>query len=90
MVWGVELSDQAQKGLRQIDPSQAQRILNFLYERVRVIEDPRAIGEALKGPKLGEFWRYRVGDFRIICAILDEALLVLVVRIGNRRDIYRR
>ncbi len=90
MVWRVELSDQAQKGLRQIDPSQAQRILNFLYERVRVNEDPRAMGEALKGPRLGEFWRYRVGDFRIICAILDEALLVLVVRIGNRRDIYRR
>jgi mRNA interferase RelE/StbE len=51
---------------------------------------PRAIGEALKGAKLGELWKYRVGDYRIIADIQDRAVVILVVRIGNRRDVYKR
>ena len=54
------------------------------------MEDPRSIGEALKGSKLGEFWKYRVGDYRIIASIEDRAVRIVVVRIGNRRDVYRR
>ena len=50
---------------------------------------PRSIGEALKGSTLGEFWKYRVGDYRIIASIEDRALCVLVVKIGNRREVYR-
>jgi mRNA interferase RelE/StbE len=54
------------------------------------LDDPRSIGEALKSSKLGAFWKYRVGDFRIIADIQDNRLLILVVRIGNRREVYRR
>ena len=54
------------------------------------LDDPRSIGEALKGSKLGEFWKYRVGDWRIIASIEDDALRILVVRIGNRREVYRQ
>jgi mRNA interferase RelE/StbE len=56
---------------------------------VAPLEDPRSIGEALKGSKLGGFWKYRVGDYRIIASIEDGALRILVVRVGNRRNVYR-
>lgn len=89
MTWKIELSTQAQKNLKQLDPQITRRILAFLHSRVAELEDPRSIGEALKGSKLGEFWKYRVGDYRIISSIEDGALYILVVRIGNRKEIYR-
>lgn len=89
MAWTIELSSLAQKNLGQLDPQVARRVLSFLHERVAHLDDPRSIGEALKGVRLGEFWKYRVGDYRIIAKIEDGALRVLVVRIGNRRDVYR-
>jgi mRNA interferase RelE/StbE len=71
-----------------LDKQTAQRILDYMDERIAPLEDPRSTGKALTGP-LGEFWRYRVGDYRIICDIQDGALLVLIVRTGKRSDIYR-
>jgi mRNA interferase RelE/StbE len=65
------------------------RLVAFLRERVAVLEDPRSIGEALAGPRLGAYWNYRAGDWRIICDIQDARIVVRVLRIGNRRDIYR-
>jgi mRNA interferase RelE/StbE len=89
MAWKVELSSLAQKNLDQLDPQIARRALSFLHERVAVLDDPRSIGEALKGSKLGAFWKYRVGEYRIIASIEDGALRILVVKIGNRKDVYR-
>ncbi|MFI3158265.1 MAG: type II toxin-antitoxin system RelE/ParE family toxin [Methylococcaceae bacterium] len=89
MAWKIELSTLAQKNLDQLDPKIARRILVFLNERIAPLDDPRSIGEALKGSRLGEFWKYRVGDYRIISSIEDGALTILVVRIGNRREVYR-
>jgi mRNA interferase RelE/StbE len=89
MAWRVELSLLAEKNLDQLDPQIARRILTFLLERVAQLNDPRSIGDPLKGSKLGEFWKYRVGDYRIISSIEDGALLVLVVKIGNRKAVYR-
>ena len=89
MVWKVELSSLAQKNLDQLDPQIARRVLSFLHERVVPLDDPRDIGEALKGSKLGTFWKYRVGDYRIVASIEDGALRILVVRIGNRKEVYR-
>ena len=90
MAWKIELSGLAQKNLRDIDKQNAVRILRFLNDRVAVLEDLRAIGEALKGSRLGDFWKYRVGDYRVIASIEDNAVRILVVRGGNRRDVYRR
>jgi mRNA interferase RelE/StbE len=90
MAWKIELSELAQKNLRSIDQQTAARIMRFLHERIAKLDDPRGIGEALKGSKLGEFWKYRVGDYRIIADIQDSALRILVVRIGNRREVYKR
>lgn len=89
MAWKVELDPAAVRELRKIDQQQARRILAFLHERVAPLDDPRSIGEALKGSRLGIYWKYRVGDYRVISSIEDDALRILVVRIGNRRDVYR-
>ena len=89
MAWRIELSPEAQKKLDGFDRQDTRRILKFLYERVAPLEDPRSIGEALKGSRLGESWKYRVGDYRVISHIEDGALLVMVVRVDNRRDVCR-
>ena len=89
MAWKVELDPAAAKELDRLDPQITRRILTFLHTRVAILDDPRSIGEALKGAKLGSFWKYRVGDYRIISSIEDGALRILVVRIGNRREVYR-
>jgi mRNA interferase RelE/StbE len=90
MVWRVELADSAAKQLRKLDPQIAKRILIFLRDRVAMLDDPHSIGEALRGKDFGDFWKYRVGDWRIIADLNDEVMLITVIRIGNRRDIYRR
>ena len=77
------------RDLRRLDQQTARRILAFLRDRVGALDDPRSIGQALKGSRLGEFWKYRVGDYRVIARIEDSAVRVLVVRIGNRRHVYR-
>lgn len=89
MAWRIEFEAAAVKELAKLDKAVAKRITLFLRERVLSLDDPRSIGEALKGPRLGEFWKYRVGDYRIICRIEDGELLVLVVRVGNRCEVYR-
>lgn len=90
MVWRVDLADSAAKQLRKLDPQVARRILTFLRDRVAPLDDPRSIGEALRGKELGDFWKYRVGDWRIIADLDDGVMRVTVIRMGNRREIYRR
>ena len=89
MEWSIDLDPRARRDLNQLDPQIARRITRFLFERVARLEDPRSIGEALKGSELGEMWKYRVGDYRIIASIEDNLVTILVVRIGNRRAVYR-
>ena len=89
MVWKIELDPAAERELDKLDPPVAKRILKFLYRRVAALDDPRSIGDALKGSRLGDLWKYRVGNYRIIADIEDVALKILVVRIGNRSDVYR-
>ncbi len=90
MAWRLELDPAAERELDKPDPQVARRILVFLYDRVASLDDPRSIGDALKGPKLGVFWKYRVGDYRIIASSEDAALRILIVRIENRRQVYRK
>ena len=90
MAWRIEFDPAAEKELGKLDREVARRILKFLVGRVAKLDDPRATGEALRGAKLGNLWKYRVGDDRIIADIQDGAVSILVVRIGNRREVYRR
>lgn len=88
MAWTIDYSDTALRSLRNLDRQTARRILDFLDRRIAVSENPRQIGEALVGPLSG-YWKYRVGDYRIICDIQDSRVTVLVLKIGNRREIQK-
>jgi mRNA interferase RelE/StbE len=88
LAWTIEYAETAKKQLRKLDKITARRIVDFMDERVALSNDLRATGKALKGP-LGDLWRYRVGDYRVICEIQDKLLTVLVLQIGNRREVYR-
>jgi mRNA interferase RelE/StbE len=90
MAWTVEVTEEADRQLEKLDFQVARRIVRFLYDRLAHPDDPRSIGEALKGKKFGEFWKYRVGDYRIIARIEDDILRVLVVKVGNRPEVYER
>lgn len=87
MAWKVELDDSARRAFRKIDREQADRITRYLAE-LTDLEDPRQRGKALTGSLKG-LWRYRVGDYRIIVRIYDERLVVLVLTLAHRREIYR-
>jgi mRNA interferase RelE/StbE len=89
MAYKIELSVEVVRQLRDFDPQHAKRITKFLQDRVAKLDNPRSIGQALQGSRLGEFWKYRVGDYRLICKLEDDRLLVLVLQIGHRKEIYR-
>lgn len=89
MAWEIKFDPVAKKELDKLDQSVARRILTFLSSRVASLENPHSIGEALHGPELGKYWKYRVGDYRIISEIRDQEIVIVIVRIGNRREVYR-
>ncbi len=89
MAWQIEFDPDALKDLRKLDRPIQIRLVGFLRTRVSSLTNPRDIGEALSGQRLGSYWKYRVGDWRIICDIQDQKILVRVLRIGNRREVYR-
>ena len=88
MAWTIEYSETARKFLEKSDQSSRRRIREFLEHRVASHESPRDLGKALLGD-FRKYWSYRVGDMRVICDIQDQRVVVLVVAIGNRRDVYR-
>ena len=87
MIWKIDLTETASRQLAKIDKTNAARITSYLRNRIATLENPRSQGKALVGPLSG-LWRYRVGDFRVMCEIQDEVLRVLVVRVGNRKNVY--
>lgn len=89
MAWRIDLTATSTKQLAKLDKGEANRIATFLRQRLATFDDPRSMGKALTGPKLGIYWRYRVGDYRLICDIQDEALVILVIEIINRNEAYR-
>jgi mRNA interferase RelE/StbE len=89
MAWSVKIGPVAEKQIGKLDRADQERIVDYLYDRLAKLDDPRAMGKALHGPRFGEYWRYRVGDFRVICRIEDDRMVVLVLRVGHRRDVYR-
>jgi mRNA interferase RelE/StbE len=88
LAWKVSYTDTAKKQLRHLDPPMARPLLDSMDERVADQPDPRSTGKALRGPVLGLFWRYRVGNYRIICDLQDATMVILVLQIGRRKDVY--
>ena len=90
MSWRVEITESAARQIKKLGPSDAARIRTYLRDRIAPLQNPRQLGKPLRGSELGAFWRYRVGNHRILCELRDDDLLVLVIEVGHRRSIYRR
>ncbi|HAW11794.1 MAG TPA: type II toxin-antitoxin system mRNA interferase toxin, RelE/StbE family [Chloroflexi bacterium] len=88
MSWQLQYSPQAVRCLRKLDGHEARRIRDYLVDRISTLDDPRSVGKALRGSDWGDCWRYRTGDYRIIVDILDQEIVIHVLRIGNRKDVY--
>jgi mRNA interferase RelE/StbE len=88
VAWSIEYDRLARKSIEKLDLQTRIRIYKYLNDRIANLEDPRQTGKALQGSELGNLWRYRVGDYRILCDLQDHRLVVLVVEIGHRREIY--
>jgi len=86
VTYAVEWSKGSEKQLAKLDRPVARMLVRFMNERVHNLQDPRNIGKQLKD---SDFWRYRVGDYRILCEIEDHKLIVLAVELGHRREVYR-
>jgi mRNA interferase RelE/StbE len=71
MAWRIEFERAAARELEKLGPQAAQRVLRFLRDRIAPLDDARSIGQALKGARFGEFWKYRIGDCRLIVRIVD-------------------
>lgn len=89
MAWQIEFDPDALKELKRLDRPVQIRLVAFLRDRLAPLDDPRSLGEALSGARLGSYWKYRVGDWRIVCDIQDQRVVVCVLRLGNRREVYR-
>jgi mRNA interferase RelE/StbE len=87
LIWRVEFDPDAFEELRSQDREAQRRILRYLRERIATGADPRRFGKALRG-ELAGLWRYRVGDYRLVCQIRQTILLVLVVRVAHRSTVY--
>ena len=87
MRWTYSFDERALKELKKLGRPAQREILKYLDERIATEEDPRRFGKALRG-ELAGLWRYRVGDYRMICSLKEGQMLVLVLRVGHRRDVY--
>jgi len=87
LTWRIEFEAEAMKELARLDRQAQERIRRYLRERIAPSENPRDFGEPLRR-NLAGFWKYRVGNYRIVVEIQDEAILVLVLRIGHRSKVY--
>ena len=85
----IEFDPAALDDLKKLDRPVQLRLLGFLRQRVAALDNPRSIGEPLPGAQLGNYWKYRVGDWRIVCNIDDQRIVVRVLRFGDRRELYR-
>ena len=88
MTWSVEWDDRARRELRKQDPGAQREILRYFRQRIAVDRDPRRLGKALSADLRG-LWRYRIRDYRAICQIEDDRLVVLVLRVAHRKEVYR-
>lgn len=87
MAWIVEFTDDAKKDLSRLDKPIQKKIIAFMKDRLQATDNPRSTGKALQG-NLSGYWRYRVGDYRVICQIHDAKLIILVIDLGHRKDVY--
>ena len=87
MAWQIDYASTALKQIGKLDKPSAKRIIDFMAERIAMSQDPLDMGKALMGAMLGASWRYRIGDYRVVCDIQDHVLCILLIEVGNRKDV---
>lgn len=87
MAWSIDCTESARRELSRIDRRQARRILDFMDLGIAPEVGPPSQAQPLSGPIVGAYWRYRVGDHRIICDLGDKVRRILVIEIGHRPQI---
>ena len=90
MAWKIRFVPAAERELDKLDKPVAQRILKFLTERLAPSDNPRSLGAPLTGSKLGDFWKYRIGNYRVIASIEDDIVTILVLKVDKRSDVYKQ
>lgn len=88
MAWKIDFSDKSRKQIKKLSRNVQVQILDYLEHKIAILDNPRTRGEGLTANKAG-LWRYRVEDYRIICQIIDDKLIILVIEVGHRREIYK-
>jgi len=88
LAWEIEVTEKAAKQIKKLGTTDAKRIRDYLRDRIAPLDHPRQLGKPLQGSELGSYWRYRVGDYRVLCELHDNELVVLVIEAGHRRKIY--
>lgn len=87
MAYAIRYTKSANKELSKLDKQVAKKVMDYMDKHIAPLDNARSVGKRLTGP-LGDFWRYRVGDYRVICDVQDTELIVLVVRVGKRSEVY--
>jgi len=88
MSYHIKFSETAKKQLGKFDGFTRSQIIEYVERELNNIDNPRRIGKGLKG-KLKGLWRYEIGKYRLLCSIEDDTLIILIVKIGHRREVYR-
>jgi len=87
LIWKIEFDSDVEKDLRKLGHTAQKKILTYLKNKLMLVSDPRTLGKPLSG-ELSGLWRYRVGDYRILAQIEDDALIILVIHVGHRKNVY--
>lgn len=87
--WTITFKPKAAKQFKKLDKQAQILIRNFLRDKLQYEQDPRRVGAPLKG-EMGDFWRYRIADYRLICNIQDQVITIEILKIGHRKDVYKR
>ena len=89
MTWKIKFTTEAEKQLEKLDKKDRKRIENYFNERLAVCDNPKDFGSPLQ-ENLKGYWRYRVGNYRLICKIIDDQVVIVVIKIGHRKLVYKK
>jgi mRNA interferase RelE/StbE len=89
MAWTIEYAASVQKSVRRLTPEVRRRIRAYIEQRLAYLDDPRQLGAPLRGTQFANLWRFRVGDYRIIARLEHSRLIILVLAVAHRREVYR-
>jgi mRNA interferase RelE/StbE len=85
--WSIRFSPEFEKEWDKTDPSVQKKVIHFFDERLKTTEDPKSFAKPLSG-NMKHFWRFRIGDYRVICHLKEKEKIIYLLRIAHRREVY--